>query len=334
MKAALKTIAIQVLPYPDPWHRWRMRRLARRLITCSRWPDEEATPTDIAQLALLRVLYLQREAHWSARVGGFESTMLLARATVDACISALYWLGQPEAGARLTKANAKSAKQMLKVFMDLLQVPTTALDEAVLLIGVPDNLPKLQAMASQVASQSGVPLTSVLHEHIYMPLSFLFEHTTGISLQRHIDRDGKLLDTPQQWWTRRRALHTVDLCAGYLAVVLAEHGGKDTRVLSAYVQAHAKRMLAPAVTMFLRFARQAMRVAELPKLARELVELRAASDTYKSFASDDERAAFAKDRIRHACDQLELFDDERLRDELIEILIGHLTRADVANSNG
>jgi hypothetical protein len=165
------------------------------------------------------------------------------------------------------------------------------------------------------------------------PLSFISEHTTGIALQRHINRDGSLLDTPEQWWTRRRALHTVDLCTGYLALVLAGRAAKDTRDLSAYTEAHAKRILAPVVTVFLRYARRAIRVRELPKLAREVISLRRASGTFGSLATDEERAAFAKDRVRQAFDQFSLLDDEKLRDGLIEILIGHLVRTDVAETD-
>ena len=333
VRSALNTIARQLLPYPDPWHRWRMRRTARALVTSSPWPQEAASPSDIAQLALLRLLHLQREAHRSARAGGFDGTMLLARAAIDACISGLYWLDQPDAGARLTNANAKSAKQMLDIIIELFGVPPAGLDEAARLIGEPEDLPKLRRMAEHVASKSGVSLTTAMYDQIYMPLSFIFEHTTGIALQRHIDRDGRLLDTPEQWWTRRRALHTVDLCTGYLALVLAGQATKDTRHLSAYTEAHAKRILAPVVTVSLRYARRAIQARELLKLAREVISLRGASGTYGSLATDDERAAFTKDRVRQAFDQFNLLDDETLRDGLIEILIEHLVRTDVADTD-
>jgi hypothetical protein len=188
-------------------------------------------------------------------------------------------------------------------------------------------------MAKQVAGKSGVSLTTLLYEQIYIPLSFISEHTTGIALQRHINREGRLLDTPEQWWTRRRALHTVDLCTGYLALVLAGMAAEDTRHLSAYTEAHAKRVLAPAVTVFVRYARRAIRVRELPKLAREVISLRRASDTYASLMTDAERAAFAKDRIRQAFDQFPLLDDEKLRDGLIDILIEHLVLTDAADTS-
>jgi hypothetical protein len=333
VKSALNTILRQLLPYPDPWRRRRMRRTARALVTCSPWPGEAASPSDIAQLAMLRLLHLQREAHRSARAGGSEGTMLLARAAIEACISGLYWLDQADAGVRLTNASAKSMKQLLGIMIELFGVPPAGLDDAARLIGEPGDLPKLLWMAKHVASESGVSLTTLLYEQIDMPLSFISEHTTGIALQRHINRDGSLHDTPEQWWTRRRALHTVDLCTGYLAFVLAGRADKDTRNLSAYTEAHARRILTPVVTVFLRYARAAIRARELPKLAREVILLRRASGTYGSLATDDERAAFAKDRVLQAFDQLSLLDDEKLRDGLIEILIEHLIRTDVAETD-
>jgi len=330
---ALKPLAVRLLPYPDPWYRWRMRRAARALVTCSPWPDEEASSTDIARLALLRLLNLQRETHRSARIGILEGTMLLARASVDTCISALYWLDQEDAGSHLTKGNAKSAKQMLKVVMDLLKMPDTALDEAIHLIGEPTDLPRLRLMAERAASRADVPLTKVLYEQIYVPLSVLHEHTTGVALLRHVGQDNRLLNTPEPWWTRRRALHTVDTCTGYLAFVLAERASKDSRVFGAYARAHAARMLAPVVTMFVRYARRAFRPTGLWKLVREGRSLSHASGTFNSLATDDERATFAKDRIRQALDRFDFFDDDELREDLLEILIDNLARTDVAGPN-
>lgn len=304
--SALKTLVRQLLPYPDPWHRRRMRRRARALVTCSPWPEEAAGPSDIAKLALLRLLHLQREAHRSARAGGFEGTMLVARAAIEACISGLYWLDQPDAGIRLTNASAKSMKQLLSIMIELFGVPPAGLDDAARLIGEPDDLPKLLWMAKHVASKSGVSLTTLMYTQIYMPLSFISEHTTGIALQRHINRDGSLLDTPEQWWTRRRALHTVDLCTGYLALVLAGRAAKDTRDLSAYTEAHAKRILAPVLTVFLRYARRAIRVRELPKLAREVISLRRASVLTAPWrrtknAQPSQRTESGKHSISSAC---------------------------------
>jgi hypothetical protein len=99
-----------------------MRRTARALVTCSPWPEEAASHSDIAQLALLRLLHLQREARRSARAGSVEGTMLLARAAIEACISGLYWLDQPDAGVRLTNASAKSMKQLLGIMVELFGV--------------------------------------------------------------------------------------------------------------------------------------------------------------------------------------------------------------------
>lgn len=88
MRALLEILVKYLLPYPDPLRRRRMRR-ACALISCSSWPEDQARPADVAQLALLRLLRLQREAHRVAAFQNFESTTLLAGAAVETCIAGL-----------------------------------------------------------------------------------------------------------------------------------------------------------------------------------------------------------------------------------------------------
>ena len=64
-----------LLPYPDLLRRRRMRKSARRLIVSALWPEDHATSLDIAQLALLRLLWLQRETHRAARKGLADATV-------------------------------------------------------------------------------------------------------------------------------------------------------------------------------------------------------------------------------------------------------------------
>ena len=62
LKALAKAILGGMLPYPDSRRRRRVRRAARALVVCEPWPsDSENTGPDAAQLALLRVLYLQKQ---------------------------------------------------------------------------------------------------------------------------------------------------------------------------------------------------------------------------------------------------------------------------------
>jgi hypothetical protein len=56
-----RIIARTMLPCPDLIRRCRVRSAARKVVTCSPWPGLDATGTDAAQLAILRVLWLQRQ---------------------------------------------------------------------------------------------------------------------------------------------------------------------------------------------------------------------------------------------------------------------------------
>jgi hypothetical protein len=86
--AVLRTL----LPRPDLIQRRRVRSAARNLVTCSPWPGEDATGTDAAQLAVLRLLWLQRQVRRAVRGRHREASVMLARASVETCILGLYCL--------------------------------------------------------------------------------------------------------------------------------------------------------------------------------------------------------------------------------------------------
>jgi hypothetical protein len=102
-----------LLPYPDLPRRIRMRRAAFKLITCNRWPGDDATGNDAAQLALLRLLWLQRRIRRAVRSRHTEEAAYLARAVVDACIIGLYCLHLGTAVADLSAANNSAARRVL-----------------------------------------------------------------------------------------------------------------------------------------------------------------------------------------------------------------------------
>jgi hypothetical protein len=51
------------LPCPDLPARWQMRRQAASLIGLQAWPGMNASSEDVAQLAMLRLLNLQKQVH-------------------------------------------------------------------------------------------------------------------------------------------------------------------------------------------------------------------------------------------------------------------------------
>src|SRR5260370_7974503 len=79
-------IARTLLPCPDLIRRCRVRSAARKLVTCSPWPGLAATGTDAAQLAILRVLWLQRQTRRAVRGRHREASVMLARAPVETCL--------------------------------------------------------------------------------------------------------------------------------------------------------------------------------------------------------------------------------------------------------
>src|SRR5262245_49807435 len=94
-----------LLPYPDLRRRMAMRRPGLGHVTCWRWPGDSATGDEAAQLALLRLLWLQRLARRAVRVRRGEEAAHLARAAVDACIVGLYCMHSETAVANLSAAN-------------------------------------------------------------------------------------------------------------------------------------------------------------------------------------------------------------------------------------
>ncbi|HEV3172051.1 MAG TPA: hypothetical protein VGZ32_16990, partial [Actinocrinis sp.] len=60
--ALLSPVLRGLLPYPDPARRRRVRRAASRLVVYEPWSADDATMgRDAAQLALLRILWLQKQ---------------------------------------------------------------------------------------------------------------------------------------------------------------------------------------------------------------------------------------------------------------------------------
>ncbi len=305
-----------------------MRRAASALVTCSPWPGEGASSAEIAQLALLRLLRLQREAHRSARLGAFEALLLLSRAAVETFIAGLYWLDSENAGAQLTGANARSLKRVLQFLGQTLSVPKDTLEDAVRLIGEPHGAPDFRRMSEVLTQRTGVELTTHFYDQLYIPLSEMFAHPTGVNLLRHVRPDETLTDVPDRWWTRRSAIHTVDVCTAYLAWAIAKDADKSTAVFADYMMAHAHRMFSPVVTMFVGRTPQAIKRSEWPTLVRSREMLRAASVTYKSLQGNEEREAFTRELLNNFFRQFEFAKDDELLDQMIDVFAKWVAQPD------
>ena len=68
----------------DPLRRRQVRIAAKRLIHTKAWAGDDATSEEIARVALLRVLFLQRETRRAVRHAEREAAAMLARASIEA----------------------------------------------------------------------------------------------------------------------------------------------------------------------------------------------------------------------------------------------------------
>ena len=82
-----------------------MRREAYRLVTLRTWPGMAAKSGEAAQLAMLRLLWLQRQTHRAVRGRHKEASAMLARASVEGLLLGLYCLRVPGAIAKLNADN-------------------------------------------------------------------------------------------------------------------------------------------------------------------------------------------------------------------------------------
>jgi hypothetical protein len=319
VKDFLDLLVRYAIPYSDPLRRRHMRRAARALVTCSPWPGEQASADQIVQLALLRLLRLQHEAHRSALVGNFEATVLATRAAIETCIAGLYWLPLDDAGAQLTGANARSLSRLMSYLIETVSVPKATVDQAVLLLGEPRPGPSVRDMAEQVANEDDAPFAKALYFPLYVPLSELFVHANGVALLRHVTGD-QLTDTPDRYWTRRSALNTIDTCTAYLAFAIARDKGQPTKPFRPYLHAHAARMFAPVVTMFVSYSRRMIKFSEVVKLPGSLAKLRSASATFSTRDSSEEREAYLTNTIRKLLSEYEFAVDNDLLDRMITLL--------------
>lgn len=323
-----KLLAGWLLPYYDPFRRRAMRRAARDLVTVSPWPGEEATSPEIAQLALLRLLWIQGEVHRMSMVQNLEATMLLARAAVETCIAGMYWLQDKDAAARLTGANAKALKQVLQFMADGEIVTPDALHDLASIIGQPKEPPSLLAMAQHMATSSGDQFGTDIYRRCYQPLSIFFAHPTGIAMLRHVRPDGQLRERPNPIWSRRLALHTIDACTARMAIAIAAQDGVSSRPFLDYANAHLARTPHPVMYMTSRGALRAIRPSRIPAAMRRLHELRrAVRDGELAAESYDRRKEMIKQAFAEIAQVLDTNLSDVQRDQILDMFAGMLADA-------
>ena len=307
-----------LLPYPDLLRRRRMRKSARRLIVSALWPEDHATSLDIAQLALLRLLWLQRETHRAARKGLADATALLARAAVETCIAGLYWIHREEAVARFRSSNAKSLQRLLRYIAGGDPIPQDLVDELAATIGAPRDMPNLREMATVVVGETGQSFATDLYDRLYVPLSTFYPHPTGPALLRHVGSDDHLQDEAMPVWSRRAAVHSVDACVAGLAAAVAERTDRSAAQFAEYADAHMKRTMAPAFMLAGRNALRRIRWSMTPTAYRAF---RALIHYYRGGQAANESYCERKLRTRRWLEDTFRLFGGNLTEEQLELML-------------
>jgi hypothetical protein len=234
------------LPYPDLLPRIRVRRGAGRLITCKRWPGADATGMDAAQLALLRLLYLQRLTRSAVSERRSEDAALLAHAAIETAIVGLYCLHSGDATAGLPGASYGPSGQVSSYLFDAGLRSREALDGAVTALGELGPDLNVRELALWLEREQELVQAATLYHSYYVPLSNLFSGACAFSLMRHVSPSGSLRPRPAFQWTRCSAARVADGCAGLLAANIADVSGARTEPFLRYATAHFDRALTPA----------------------------------------------------------------------------------------
>jgi hypothetical protein len=245
------------LPYPDLLQRSRIRRMAGRLITCKRWPGADATGMDAAQLALLRLLYLQQLTRSAVSERRSEDAALLARAAIETAIVGLYCLHSGDAITDLPGASYRPSGQAGSYLFDAGLRSREAVDGAVTALGELGPDLNVRDLALWLGREQELVQAATLYHSYYVPLSNLFSGTCAFSLMRHVSQTGSLRPRPAFQWTRCGAARVADGCAGLLAANIADMSGAHTEPFLRYATAHFDRALTPAFTFAVKAARRA-----------------------------------------------------------------------------
>ena len=251
------------VPCYDPFERRRVRRAARTLVTLRRWPGDEATSRDAAQLALLHLLELQHRVRVSSVLRQYEAAALLARTAIDTCIVGIWCLVEPGAVQRLNADAARSLTNLLVPFAKSMLLPADAIRIAVAQIGEPKGLRSPQQQLDEIQKANGPPGARILYELWYRPLSAFFAHGTGGALLRHMGVNDEITDHAHFAWARRSPAHLADVCVGFLSAVFAGpdhpnyalfskyidvHDGRSARLIGGIAVSHAVRTVRPKLS--------------------------------------------------------------------------------------
>jgi len=246
-----RPVLLGVLPVIDLPSRYRVRRLAVSLVQCDPWPGMTATGDDAAQLAIMRLRWLQRDTRRAVRGRHSEAATLLARASIETLITGLYCLHEQDAVARLQAENIRNLPLLFRFLTDAGVIPASVLDECIqgLGYGKPARGPSVEAMALVVDKSLGAKAAVDLYDCYYRPSSAFAMHSGGLSLLRHVRTDNRLVRRPSRTWARRSPARIADACLGALTATMARRAGRPSQLADKYTDRHFGRALVPMIVM-------------------------------------------------------------------------------------
>jgi hypothetical protein len=321
-----------LLPYPDPLRRVRFHRKARKLITCDPWPGEQAKGPQAAQLALLRLIWLQRQVRRAARWRQTEAAALLARSATETCILGLYCLYNDDATKALTTKDSEGLRNVLSYLADAGLISTDTIEKAAASLDTGVQLPNVWRMTQRLSDQQHGKQAVALYRRFYAPLSHFFTHANGFTLLRHVRPDNRLRYKPLSPWTRRAAVRLTDTCAGALATAIAQHAGRPSAWFAEYADAHSKRVLTPLGAIGGISLARALAWRNLIPAIEAITETRRYLEGQWQADTPAERLARVRDGLDRALQLAQAIDDP-IRSILLDDFAARVLR-DVESANG
>lgn len=270
----------------DPLRRRQVRVAAKRLIPTKAWASDDATSDEIARVALLRVLFLQRETRRAARHAEREAAVMLARASIEATISGLFLCHVPEAEKLFSGEIAKRAKSLLVDFANKSDM-AGMLDEVFAQIGS-GKLPTVADMVKQIKANGGDTEIGSLYTNFYSQISTLYVHSGSLGLLRHVHpKTQHTRERPYQAWSTRSAIHTVDGMVGLLAATIAGKDHTDFVLFNEYKMTHLRIRWTPLTFIVWGVLVTHIDLRQVPAMGRLVWHLRSKAKTGEPFTEAD-----------------------------------------------
>jgi len=305
----------------DPLRRRRVRAAAKRLVPAKAWATKDATADEIARLALLRVLFLQRETHRAARHVEGEASAMLARASIETAITGLFCIYVSGAEKLFEGEMSKRTKRLFAGITEAAGI-AGMLDDALAHIGS-SKLPSVTGMVEQIVANGGAAGIGSLHTDFYDQVSTLYIHGGPLGLIRHVHpRSDATRERPYPAWSRRSAVHISDAMVGLLAAAIAGDDHPDSALFQTYEQSHFRVTWKPLAFVVRGLMVTSVNYRYLPDMIRVVRHLAAKQKAGDPFTEADIEEVVAKLGLLLSLDP----DDQTLM-PLADALYSKITRS-------